>query len=87
MLLKKIENERDFQQLINATVSHEMRNPLNSIINLTKDLQRRLEEINSVIKLDEEENGDNHGDGVLRHYMKEFMENVEGNCKRQNSSS
>ena len=49
LLVKKIENERDFQQLINATVSHEMRNPLNSIINLTKDLQAKIDEINQVL--------------------------------------
>ena len=86
LLVKKIENERDFQQLINATVSHEMRNPLNSIINLTKDLQAKIEEINSIIKLGEEEE-DGQETSVLTHYFKEFMEEAELNCKRQNSSS
>ena len=42
VLIKKMKNQSDFQQLINATVSHEMRNPLNSIINLTKDLEYKI---------------------------------------------
>lgn len=47
-----------------------MRNPLNSIINLTKDLQSRIEEINEILRLDEEENRDNEACGVLRYYIK-----------------
>jgi signal transduction histidine kinase len=48
-MLKKVREESDFQQLINATISHEMRNPLNSIINLTQDLERKTEKLQFIL--------------------------------------
>ena len=50
--------EKKFLQLINATVSHEMRNPLNSINAQLKNQKDQIQELNSILpasKLSEEE--------------------------------
>ena len=39
ILYGEVKAEHSFLEMINAAVSHELRNPLNSIINLTQDLE------------------------------------------------
>lgn len=76
IFVEKIKNERDFQQLINATVSHEMRNPLNSIVNLTLDLQHKIKQLENILKDDDGQ------DSMVKLYMEDFLKELKINCQR-----
>lgn len=56
-----------------------MRNPLNSIINLTKDLQNKIEKFKKII--------DKESNVYIKFQMEEFLDELVLNCKKQNSSS
>lgn len=48
VLLDRAKLENEFHQMISATVSHEMRNPLNSILNQTDKLKIVIEKIQNM---------------------------------------
>lgn len=49
ILYKQMNQEKDFSQLISATVSHEMRNPLNSIVVLTKHIHQQIKKLSDLL--------------------------------------
>lgn len=51
MLNQKFQNERALLTLINATVSHELRNPLNSIVGQILMMVNLFDDIQNIIDL------------------------------------
>jgi len=49
LLYNKVQAQTEFLSLINATVSHEMRNPLNSILNQNLNLHNILKEMKTIV--------------------------------------
>ena len=50
MLYNKEHAKNELLTLVNATVSHEMRNPLNAIISLTEEARMQLDEMHAAIE-------------------------------------
>jgi hypothetical protein len=55
-----------------------MRNPLNSIVNLTIDLQDKIKDLEEIIK---QVDGD-EVDGYIRQLILDFMKDLQINCQR-----
>jgi len=51
MLYNKAKGKQSFLTLINATISHELRNPLNSLVGQTDMLNQYVDEIKQVLQL------------------------------------
>ena len=53
-MYEQIKAQKNFQEIINATISHEMRNPLNAIISncyLLENQEQIQEEVKSKLKI------------------------------------
>ena len=46
MLYNEVKAEQEFVTMINATISHELRNPLNSLVGQINQLQNMIKEYN-----------------------------------------
>ena len=83
ILYEKSKGEKRLLALINATVSHEMRNPINSL----KSQNIKQEETNDKLKLIIEEDLDRISNRKLRKKLKAVSKEYDVTLKVQNSSS
>ena len=97
ILYDEVKAQSEFLSLINVTVSHEMRNPLNSIINKNTDLKFILDQIEryisriEVVEADLKEESSNAFQGIknlkLQSNLSHFHSEIVRVSKIQHSSS